>query len=507
MPAGCSRRGEGCCSELRVVRLLASEIHVPLPTTPDDPTTHNLQWSQPICQWRAKAIDRFLWQEGRGAQSMAGGRKDPSGLRPDRRGAAPPAGQPPGRRRGVRLPPWPVRRGPLGRRQERGAAVRGRTTPWRRASRPPRASPSTLLHITVEPRSARLRRSASCQHWPEFAQAGKEAITVRQVLAHQSGLYHIRQMIDRADRMLDWDYMIRAIERAAPIHEPGTRTGYHGLTFGYIVGEILQRVTGKSFSRLVQDDLVRRWGSTACTSGRRDEALPRAAELMWPESSVMTPVCRAVAAATASRDAGSEPAAQRPADRAAPGRRAARPAAASSTRSRRNGIGSLRLRRRGDAARGDPGGQRAVHRALAGAHVRGARRRRRDRRRAAAVASDAGARHRGAGAGRAARGDPLRHALAARLPRRRDDARHSQAGASGTSASAARARGPTRGATSRSALIVNSGLGTPFGDLRILRISGAALACANERPGTERARRARRSAWPGWLIPSELWRA
>ena len=64
------------------------------------------------------------------------------------------------------------------------------------------------------------------------------------MLAHQSGLYHIRQMIDHADRMLDWDFMIRAIERTPPIHEPGTRTGYHGLTYGFLVGEILQRVTG-----------------------------------------------------------------------------------------------------------------------------------------------------------------------------------------------------------------------------------------------------------------------
>ncbi len=51
------------------------------------------------------------------------------------------------------------------------------------------------------------------------------------MLAHQSGLYHIRQMIDHADRMLDWDHMIQAIERTRPIHRPGERTGYHGLTF------------------------------------------------------------------------------------------------------------------------------------------------------------------------------------------------------------------------------------------------------------------------------------
>src|SRR5207344_991367 len=93
--------------------------------------------------------------------------------------------------------------------------------------------------------------------WPEFGQAGKDLITVRQILAHQSGLYHIRQMIDRAERMLDWDYMIRAIERTPPIHVPGTHTGYHGLTFGYLVGELAQRVTGKRFPDLVQELIAR----------------------------------------------------------------------------------------------------------------------------------------------------------------------------------------------------------------------------------------------------------
>ena len=55
-------------------------------------------------------------------------------------------------------------------------------------------------------------------------------------MSHQSGLYHIRQMIDVASRMLDWEHMIRAIEKASPAHKPGTRTGYHGLTYGFIIG-------------------------------------------------------------------------------------------------------------------------------------------------------------------------------------------------------------------------------------------------------------------------------
>jgi CubicO group peptidase (beta-lactamase class C family) len=99
---------------------------------------------------------------------------------------------------------------------------------------------ATLVHILVD-RGVLDYEDRVAKHWPEFAQNGKGRITLRQVLAHQSGLYHIRQMIDRADRMLDWEYMVHAIERARPIHPPGARTGYHGLTFGFLVGEILQR--------------------------------------------------------------------------------------------------------------------------------------------------------------------------------------------------------------------------------------------------------------------------
>ena len=96
-------------------------------------------------------------------------------------------------------------------------------------------------------------------------------------------------MIDRADRMVDWDYMIRAIELTPPIHEPGTRTGYHGLTFGYLVGEILQRVTGTSFAQLVQDEIAGPLGLDGMYVGAPDEALPRAASLLWPQSSLLAP--------------------------------------------------------------------------------------------------------------------------------------------------------------------------------------------------------------------------
>jgi CubicO group peptidase (beta-lactamase class C family) len=140
---------------------------------------------------------------------------------------------------------------------------------------------STLLHMLVD-RKLLDYDDRVADYWPEFAQAGKRDITVRQVLAHQSGLYHIRQMIDHADRMRDWRHVVQAIERAEPVHEPGARTGYHGLTFGFLVGELIQRIAGDSFSKLVQQEIAEPLGLDGLYIGAPRIALPRAAELMWP---------------------------------------------------------------------------------------------------------------------------------------------------------------------------------------------------------------------------------
>ena len=159
-------------------------------------------------------------------------------------------------------------------------------TPWARDTMAPSFSTtkgvaSTLLHMMADRGLLRYDERVA-KYWPEFAQSGKATITIRHVLAHQSGLYHIRQMIDHAERMLDWEYMIRAIERTPPVHKPGERSGYHGLTYGFLVGEILQRVTGRRFSQLVQEELAEPLGLDGMYIGAPEEALARAAELIWP---------------------------------------------------------------------------------------------------------------------------------------------------------------------------------------------------------------------------------
>ncbi len=164
-----------------------------------------------------------------------------------------------------------------------GGVRDSRGNPWLQDTMAPSFSTtkgvcSTLLHICAD-RGLVDYNEKVATYWPEFAQGGKGNITVRQVLTHQAGLYHIRRMIDDAGRMLDWPHMIKAIERAVPDHTPGTRTGYHALTYGFIVGEIIQRVSGEPFSQFLQSELAEPLGLDGLYIGAPREELHRAAEL------------------------------------------------------------------------------------------------------------------------------------------------------------------------------------------------------------------------------------
>lgn len=114
---------------------------------------------------------------------------------------------------------------------------------------------STLLHVLADQGVIDYDKPV-CHYWPAFRQNGKQDITVRHVLTHEAGLWDIRGMIDSALRMTDWDYMVDALARATPRHAPGHTHGYHGLTFGWLVGEVLQRAAGKSFAELLKTQLA-----------------------------------------------------------------------------------------------------------------------------------------------------------------------------------------------------------------------------------------------------------
>jgi len=138
---------------------------------------------------------------------------------------------------------------------------------------------STLLHTLVDEGLFDYDEPVS-RHWPEFAHSGKANITIRQLLCHEAGLYDIRGMIDHARRMLDWNYMVRALEAAHPVHEPGKAHGYHGLTYGYLIGELIQRVTNKPLSQVLAEKLSSPLGLEGLFIGLPPEQAHRRASLM-----------------------------------------------------------------------------------------------------------------------------------------------------------------------------------------------------------------------------------
>jgi CubicO group peptidase (beta-lactamase class C family) len=81
-------------------------------------------------------------------------------------------------------------------------------------------------------------------YWPEFAAAGKDTITVRQVLSHQAGLPLVEGDFT-LEEALTWEPIVAALAAQAPLWEPGTQHGYHMRTYGWLVGELLRRVTGR----------------------------------------------------------------------------------------------------------------------------------------------------------------------------------------------------------------------------------------------------------------------
>jgi CubicO group peptidase (beta-lactamase class C family) len=82
------------------------------------------------------------------------------------------------------------------------------------------------------------------EFWPEFGQANKDKITVGQLISHQAGLCALDQRVD----VVDYDGVIRALEAQAPLWPPGTAHGYHARTFGFLLDEIVRRITGKTLS-------------------------------------------------------------------------------------------------------------------------------------------------------------------------------------------------------------------------------------------------------------------
>jgi len=93
------------------------------------------------------------------------------------------------------------------------------------------------------------------RYWPEFAAAGKREVLVRHVLSHQAGLPALRTQL-KPGAFYDWEYMIERLAAEALFSKPGSSCGYHGLTFGYLVGELVRRVSGQALGEFFRREVA-----------------------------------------------------------------------------------------------------------------------------------------------------------------------------------------------------------------------------------------------------------
>ena len=119
------------------------------------------------------------------------------------------------------------------------------------------------------------------RYWPEFAAAGKERLPVRYVLSHQAGLAGLSEPMP-AEGVLDWARMTRALAAQAPLWEPGTRSGYHALTIGFLVGELLRRIDGRTLGEFFRREVAEPLGAEFWI-GLPESEEPRVAEMIPPD--------------------------------------------------------------------------------------------------------------------------------------------------------------------------------------------------------------------------------
>ena len=120
-------------------------------------------------------------------------------------------------------------------------------------------------------------RDNVAQYWPDFAQAGKSDITIGQLMSHQAGVCGLREPTTVED-YYDWDKMVRRLAATKPFWTPPVGSGYHAVTFGWLAGELVRRVDGRSLGTFVQEEICQPLGADLFI-GLPESEEPRVAEM------------------------------------------------------------------------------------------------------------------------------------------------------------------------------------------------------------------------------------
>ena len=152
---------------------------------------------------------------------------------------------------------------------------------------------ATCAHVLID-RGLLAVDEPVATYWPEFAQEGKEAVTVRMVLTHQAGRPRPRARASSrslgesdipAGKRFDWETMTSALAAGTPQWEPGTKSEYHGGEFGYLVGEIVRRIDGRSLDAFFSQEVAQPLGADCMIEvGPQDDH--RCAELVGDDGGI-----------------------------------------------------------------------------------------------------------------------------------------------------------------------------------------------------------------------------
>lgn len=140
-----------------------------------------------------------------------------------------------------------------------GHADAQRSRPWQRDTvvnvfSTTKAPTALCAHMLVDRGQLDLDAPVA-RYWPEFAQAGKESITTRHLLSHSAGLAGVTSKLS-TEALFDWKTMTETLASQAPLWEPGSQSGYHAMTYGYLVGEVIRRISGKSVGTFLREEVT-----------------------------------------------------------------------------------------------------------------------------------------------------------------------------------------------------------------------------------------------------------
>ena len=138
---------------------------------------------------------------------------------------------------------------------------------------------STALHLQAE-RGHIDYDTPVAEYWPEFAVHGKDRVTVGEALQHRAGVPQVPEGTT-PESMCDWEHMVAETAALEPLWEPGTQSGYHAYTFGWIIGELVVRTDPqhRPFGQFVQEEICAPLGIDSLWLGIPDEVEPRVATI------------------------------------------------------------------------------------------------------------------------------------------------------------------------------------------------------------------------------------